>query len=293
MTMLWILLALGAALFSAISAIIGKRIMQHEHALEYGALKSSFGLLLIFAFPFIQLDFPLRTFLAIYGVSLIVSFGNLYYLKSIRHGDLSSITPLMNISPIFLLFIAYILLGEQVNTLALLGVFLLIVGTYVLQIGASKVKNFFAPFQSIIRSKYALYMMLAMVVYSLSAVLEKGILNGGVKALSLAIIIRFMISVNFLIFDFIRFGKDKLFADIRHDGKLAFFASASDILMILLQYIALSIPGVMVSLVIPLKRTSTLFTTIAGGRLFHEKHLGMKIFACFIMLAGVVAIAIS
>lgn len=293
MAMLWVFLILGSAILHAIASIMNKKIMQHEHALEYGALKSSFGLLLIFAFPFIELGYSLQTYLMIYGISLIATFGVLYYLKSIRHGDLSVVMPLMNLTPLFLLVVASVLLGEKVGPLALVGIFLLIIGTYFLQIGASKAKNFIAPIKTMLSSKHSLYMILVAIVFSLTATLEKGILNEGINAISLAVIIRFMMSVNFLAFDFIKYGTSQLFPDIKRDGKRAFLVSVLDIGMISLQYIALSLPGVLVSLVIPIKRLSTLFSTIAGGRMFHEKHLGVKIISCVVMLAGVVLIAIS
>jgi len=291
--MIWIFLALGAAVLHATSALINKKVMEHEHALEFGALKGSFGLLLIFAFPFIRLDYSLGTYLSIFGISLIGFLGMLFYLKSLRHGELSNVTPLLNLSPLFILLIAFILLGERVSGIALIGILLLIIGTYLLQIGASHSKNFFAPLRSIGRSKYSLYMILVAIIFSLCATLEKGLLNSGVTALSLAIILRFMISVNFLTFDLIKYGGKQLFSDMKKDGLLAFTGSLSDILSITAQYLALSIPGVMVSLVIPIKRVSTLFTTIAGGRMFHEKHLGVKVISCIVMLAGVVFIAIS
>jgi len=56
--------------------------------------------------------------------------------------------------------------------------------------------------------------------------------------------------------------------------------------------IAVSMPNAMIALIIPIKRTSTLFTTIFGGKLFHEKNLSVKILACIIMVWGTVFILI-
>lgn len=289
--MLWIILALGAAILHSAGTLINKNVMNHEHALEFGALKGTFGLLLFFALPFIDLNFSLGTYLSIFGVSIIITIGVLYHLKSTRHGDLSSIAPLLNLSPLFLLVIAFVLLGEQVSSLALAGVFLLVIGTYFLQIGASDSRNFLAPITSLYKSKYSSYMILVAILFSLSATLEKGLLNAGIPVLSLVVILRLMMNINFIAFDFIKYGKKQLFLDVKKDGKIAFLGSATDILSISLQYLALSIPGVMISLVIPIKRLSTLFTTLVGGRLFHEKHLRIKMISCVIMLVGIGFIA--
>jgi uncharacterized membrane protein len=53
---------------------------------------------------------------------------------------------------------------------------------------------------------------------------------------------------------------------------------------------AISLPGVMISLVIPIKRLSALFSTVIGGELFHEKYLLRKSIACVVMIIGAVLI---
>ncbi|MFH1589978.1 MAG: hypothetical protein ABIB43_05410 [archaeon] len=54
--------------------------------------------------------------------------------------------------------------------------------------------------------------------------------------------------------------------------------------------LAVATPGAAISLIIPIKRTSSLFTTLIGGKLFHEKNLLIKILASIIMIWGVVFI---
>jgi len=66
----------------------------------------------------------------------------------------------------------------------------------------------------------------------------------------------------------------------------AFFTVLADITY----FYALSLT--LVSLVLPIKRISTLFDTIIGGELFKEKHLLHKGLACLIMLLGIYLIVI-
>jgi multidrug transporter EmrE-like cation transporter len=42
--------------------------------------------------------------------------------------------------------------------------------------------------------------------------------------------------------------------------------------------------------VIAIKRSGSLFTTLIGGEIFHEKFLLRKAFACGVMLAGIVMV---
>ena len=61
----------------------------------------------------------------------------------------------------------------------------------------------------------------------------------------------------------------------------------------LLHLYAISIPTVVVSLVMPVKRISNLFTVILGGNIFNEKNLIMKSAACIVMLAGLFVIGFN
>ena len=55
---------------------------------------------------------------------------------------------------------------------------------------------------------------------------------------------------------------------------------------------AISLPTALVSLVVPLKRVSTLFSSVFGGILFHERHLFRKMVATFGMIGGILLIVL-
>ena len=57
-------------------------------------------------------------------------------------------------------------------------------------------------------------------------------------------------------------------------------------------YTAIAIPGALISLVIPIRRMSALFSTIIGGSIFHEDHHLQKIGASAVMIAGALIIII-
>ena len=48
-----------------------------------------------------------------------------------------------------------------------------------------------------------------------------------------------------------------------------------------------------IGLVVAVKRSSSLFTTIIGGELFHDKNIFRKSIACLIMIVGVYLIALN
>lgn len=59
-----------------------------------------------------------------------------------------------------------------------------------------------------------------------------------------------------------------------------------------LQLSAIAIPTAVVSLAMPVKRISNLFTVILGGSLFNERNLMVKSTACTVMLIGLFVIGL-
>lgn len=290
--MLWALYALGSAFFHASGSIISKKVLAHEHALEYGAAQGLYSLILLLALPFIPLGYSWQTYLSLYVISLIFTLANLYYLKSIRHAELSTTIPLMNISPLFLLVIAFILLGETPGTTAIVGVILLVIGMYLLQLGVARTKHLLQPFITLAKSRYSLYMIFAVLIFSFIATMEKAVLNDGVHFLSIFVIVRLFLGTNYLLLETYKNGYKEVIKDVRQDGLPVFGATMASLLSDVFFFLAISVPGALVSLVIPVKRLSTFLSALVGGKLFHEAHLGRKLIGCGVMLIGVVLVVL-
>lgn len=290
--MLWVLYGLGSAVFYAMSALISKKVMGRAHALEYAGSQGFYGLILVLALPFIDLDLGIGIYASLYIISVVLAAGNLYYLKSIRHSELSSTIPLMNISPVFLLVIAFLLLGERPAPMDIIGVFLLIAGAYLVQLAGTKHKDVLAPFRALLRSRYALYMIFAMFVFSLTATMQKAVVNWGVPVASILVLTRLFIGFNYVALETVQHGFKEIRDNIRKDGASFFAAGVSGFISDLFLLLAMATPGALVSLIIPMKRTSTFITSLVGGKLFHEHNLTYKLVGCTVMILGVLIIAL-
>ena len=55
----------------------------------------------------------------------------------------------------------------------------------------------------------------------------------------------------------------------------------------------ISVQGATLALALAVKRTSTLFTTVVGGELFHEKNLRRKVIAASVIILGAMAIILG
>lgn len=279
----WWFFAIGAAVFGAVREIFRKKGTQREHSMEFAVTRSTlaaiFGLLLI---PFMTFKYDIRAVMIIYFVSILGSIGIYLTTKSLKHADISEVTPLHNLTPGFLAVLAFLLLGESLSLMQAAGIVLLVIGSYVLE---TDHRGFWISFVRHMKSRYVDYAIIASLIFAITALMEKYVINVYTLPFDFLFLLWIFISLNFIFISSIM--HDGIFG-IRHCLRLkfkevtltAFFSFLSNAFYVY----ALSLAYV--SLVIPIRRLSTLITVIVGGELFHEDALLRKSIACAIMILG-------
>jgi drug/metabolite transporter (DMT)-like permease len=279
----WWVFALCSAVFSTIFTIMRKKWTKKEHALEFEVTRSTFMVLFsLFLIPFFSFKYTWQSILIIYFVSVVCAIGILLNAKSIRHMQISEVAPLFNLTPGFLAIMAFLFLGETLTKYQISGIILLIAGSYVLETDHN---SFFKSALNHLKSKYVTYAITAAIIFGIGSLLEKLILNNYMNPYEYMFFIWFFIALNFIILSSIEFDGIK---GIKHCIKITKF---NVILTALFSFIAniftlIAMSMAYVSLVIPIRRLSTLGSTLIGGEMFHEKGLVRKSVACLIMLVG-------
>ncbi len=83
--------------------------------------------------PFIhKINFSSEFIWAITIMGFLGAMGNYYIIKALSCGELSSLAPINSYKPIVALIIGIILLGEIPSLIAILGIILIIIGTFIL-----------------------------------------------------------------------------------------------------------------------------------------------------------------
>jgi len=286
--MLWLLLVLGSALAQAIGQIFGKKVLFKEHALGYSSARSL--LIFVFSLAFVwkmNFNFPFKIYALIYFSSILGTIGVLYATKAMRHMEVSVFAPLHNLSPIFLIIIAYFVLGETLTSINGAGIFLILFGSYFLELN-SRGNDFVYPIKQFFKSKYIHFLIIALILFSFTATIEKYVINKNVLPFTLLLLIWGFIALNFFLYDVFKFGLKEFKENFLKDKIDLVFSAFFGFLTTLLYVLALPLQNI--SLIIPVKRLSSLFATIIGGNFFHEKHLKFKIIACVIMIIGAVLV---
>ncbi|MBU1204346.1 MAG: EamA family transporter [Nanoarchaeota archaeon] len=280
--MQWYVFAILTALLTAAAAIVEKKTLLKEHAMEFSTVLAVFNFFIVLVLlPYINFNFSLKILAMIYTASVFATIAFLFVAKAVRHMDISIVSPLLSFSPAVVAVLAFFILGERITYLQLFGILLLILGSFVLEAENYNTKKIFTKK---FKSNYFYYIILALTLYGFCSILDKFILNT-ISPLTYIPIVHFFIAINFIILICIfHNGFEGIKHGIKSAGKWIFLVAILVTGYRLSQAQAISMTYV--SLVIPIKRMSAFFATIVGGRVFHEKNLAKRTLACIIMLAG-------
>ncbi|MBU1975543.1 MAG: DMT family transporter [Nanoarchaeota archaeon] len=285
--MLWLVFAIGCAILGGIAAIFQKRILKVEHAMEFmtvfAIINFAFSIVLL---PFIDLTFDLWVWIIIYIAAWFGAIAALMVTKSLRHAPISKISPMMNVEPVVIVILAYFLLTEHLSFQNYVGVGLIVLASNFL--GGKKF--YWHPFKHIkhfTHSKYSVLCVVGMVFYAISSILDKFVMNQGVSPSTYVFLLHLFLAIDFLILlALFHDGFHGIHHGIQKAGKWIILVSLITVGYRVLQMEALSMAYV--SLVIPIKRMSTLFATIFGGTIYKEKDIMTKSLACIVMILGAV-----
>lgn len=284
----WWGLILITAVIVAIVNIIKKHLLSNEHALEQLAAEVPFHLLaILFLIPIVEIPTLAEATMILFTAGVLF-LTHLYRNKSYRHLPISTVSPLMNLSPLFLFIIAVGFLGERITNAQLLGVCLLMAGGYLLDL---KTRDWLAPLKSAAKSKHSVTVIATLIFISIMGSLDKvNIQELGIPVFSYLFWLYLIYSTFTLALHTKQYGHQTTIKNIKKHPGWLMLTGFLGVAQIALLYYTLSLPGVLIILVVPLRRTATLIETLVGGAIFHEKHLLQRSLASLIMVAGVLFI---
>ena len=172
---MWVLLALSAAICQASGDMLNKSVLKRigDYELCLGLYALSAAILIPLTLGYhgsivVQDHF----WLPYVSVIILDSLGMICYLKALRSSDLSLTLPFQMFTPLFLLLTSPIMLGEYPSRMGLVGVVLIVIGSYFVN-NKSFEQDFWAPFKALIREPGPRYMCIGAFIWSLTCNLHK------------------------------------------------------------------------------------------------------------------------
>lgn len=284
---MWILFALGSALFSGITSILAKCGIKNTDSNTATALRTIAVLIMSWIMVFItgsyqgisQIETKTILFLILSGLSTGMSW--LCYFRALQIGDINKVTPVDKSSTILTMLFAALFLNETLNKIKIISIIFLAVGTYLMiqkkQIKEKKQQNI----------SWLIYAFGSAIFASMTSILGKIGIEGIDSTLGTGI--RTIIVLIFAWTIVFASGKWKTISKI--DKKSWIFLGLSGIATgasWLCYYRALQTGPA--SIVVPIDKLSILVTITVSYFVFHEKLHKKSIIGLVFLIIGTVAL---
>lgn len=288
--MSWLLLALLSAFAIASADTIVKRDLQDYPAYELVLVRFSLtGLLFLPVLAFLPFpELSQRFWLLIMIMVPCEILGMFLYMKAIRDYPLYLTLPYLAFTPVIISVMAFLLLGERLSLVGIIGILLVVAGSYVLNFetaGQLGKNRWLEPLYAAFSRRGAQLMLVVAFLYSITATLGKAVITD-VPPL-------FFATFYFVIVGFATLLLVPLLARIKLGRLLrkpvaTIMVAIFMAIMIISHFLALA--EVEAAYMITVKRTSLLFGLIYGAWLFGERRLGQHLLAGSVMILGVFCI---
>lgn len=287
--MSWFLFAISTAFLESVRDIFNKKTVDKVD--EYVITFSLNLLTALFSLPlFLFNDIPglgNNFWYAVIAIGILNTIAFLLFFKAIKASDLSIVAPITTLSPLLLLITSPFLVGEFPNAVGILGIFIIVIGAYVLKF-QDKSRGYLAPFKSLFKETGSRLMFGVVLVWSLTANIDKiGVQNSSPIMWAIA----GHLSVAIFTFPILLFKSKPNIQNIKSNSRNLVLIGFLNALAILCQMTALQFA--LVSFVIAVKRTSALFNVLWGWLIFKEQDIRERIAGSIIMILGVVVITLS
>ena len=286
---MWYLVALLLGFFMATADAFSKKSAGQTNALLLAWVREAYALPFLLPILFFiempELDITFWIAMAICVAMDLVT--TLLYMRAIQIAPLSLTVPYLGLTPLFLLIIPTIVLGERLSVIGIIGVILIAIGTYALQIDRAK-SGWLEPWLAIFKNRGSLYMLIVAICYAITATLGKLAIQHS-SPFFMAIVYFGLLAIVYTPFLLIT-TKGKLAPLINTPSNFLKIGLAMA-LMAITHYSAINM--IQVAYMISIKRLSLLFAILYGVFWFHEQNLRERLIGGIIIIAGATFIAFA
>jgi uncharacterized membrane protein len=208
------------------------------------------------------------------------------YMKAIKQTALSLTVPLVAFTPLFLLLTSPFMVGEFPDLSSIGGIFLIVIGSYVLNFNA-RLRGYLAPFRALFKESGPRLMLLVAFLWSITANCDKiGIRNSSPLFWSIsATTFMSLVLAPIMLYKSPRATK-QIPTAFKKLVPIGFFCA----LTVIFQMLAVSLT--LVAHVIAIKRTSTIMSVLWGFLIFKEAGVKERLLGAGIMVVGVLLISL-
>ncbi len=242
--------------------------------------------IMVLIVPFIDIPELDSVFFVVTFLSLPLDIiAVLLYMEAIRLSPLSLTLPFLSLTPVFLIGTSYILLGEKTDKSGFIGVILVVIGAYLLNVHTVSC-GLLEPFKAIAKEKGSVLMIIVAFMFSLGACLGKiAVQHSDPMFFS----VTYSLLLSLILFLIISF-KTKHFFSKAIARPVPFFLIGMLMAIMMITHLK-AVNLVEVSYMISVKRLSILFGVIYGVIFFKETNIKERFLGASVMISGIITIS--
>ena len=282
---MWVIFAVLNPVFDSLKGVFSKKASKQVDPLLVSWFNNLIPLIIFSPVLFFtELRFNSQFFEAIFISGLINITATILYHRALFKADISVVIPLLSFTPLFLLFLSPLIVGEFPDSWGLIGTLLIVAGSYLLNINLKK-QNVFSPLKSLIKEKGTRYMLIVAFIWAISANFDKR----GIEASSIyqyIFFINLFVTLGTTIFVFSKRKISLPALRAEYKNLLAVGILTSAVFFVHMTAITLTL----VVYVVSIKRTGGMISVVLGYFIFKEKNIRQRFLGSAIMFAGVLLI---
>ena len=291
MDYLWLPLTLVSAVTLAVSDALTKKALSRHN--EYLVMWLRIALALPMLLPLLLLE-PIpspgtgfhRAFFTSLALEVIATF---LFMKALKLSPMSLTLPFLSLTPVFLLVIPFLLLGERITAAGAAGILLIAIGSYALNMGKIS-EGLLAPLRAIRKEQGVLCMIGVAFIYSFTSTLGKQAIS---TSAPLFFAVTYYAALAAVLAPVALFQgrtelRGKALAPLL---RVMLVPAALNAVMVATHMLAMNMTNV--AYMISVKRTSLLFGVLFGRFLLHEGGLRERLSGAAIMVAGAALIILG
>jgi uncharacterized membrane protein len=214
----------------------------------------------------------------------------IFLTNAYKEGDLSHVYPIMRSSPALVLVFAVLFLGEQVSVEGVIGILLVAVGVYIINMKHISRDEFLEPFKSVASDRSTRFAFLTLVSVALYSIADKLAVDY-IHPIIFAFLHLFCGMCFYTPFVLLTKKIDDIRNEWNNHWVQAVLAGVIGIIGYSLILIAFTIERV--SYIVGLRQLSVVFAVFMGSLVLKEKHTGIRLSGAVIIFAGCFLISMA
>lgn len=284
MRAIWFVYSILCAFFLSLMDVATKKLSSSIGEFEIALGRIGFAVPVLWLFALFEGIPPVNgKIIGVYLFSLpLEAAATLLYIRALSLSPLSLTVPFLSFTPVFLLATSPVMMGERAGPAGVIGVMLIALGAYALNLGSIR-QGSFAPLRALIRERGSLLMLAVALIYSVTANFGKmGVLYSSPSFFAATYFS--LLALALLVVVLLKKGRVGVFR--REMLPLGLLSG------VMITFHMLAIELINVSYMIAVKRSSLLFGILFGALVFREKGLRERLPAGVLMMIGILFLAV-